>query len=55
MTLADGDDGIRTATVDTVKCVGCGVCTQVCPSSAATLRHLTPRQLLAMVGAATGK
>jgi heterodisulfide reductase subunit A len=54
MILVDGEDGIRTATVDTVRCVGCGVCTQVCPSSAATLMHLTPRQLLAVVGATVG-
>jgi heterodisulfide reductase subunit A len=52
--LSDSDDGMKTASVDTVLCVGCGVCTQVCPSSAVTLRHLTPRQLLAMVGATAG-
>lgn len=52
--LEESEDGIRTARVDTVRCVGCGVCTQVCPSSAVALRHLTPGQLLAMVGAASG-
>lgn len=52
--LSRDDDGMKTAEIVPVQCVGCGVCVGVCPSGAITLGEMSPQQVDMTIDAVTG-
>jgi heterodisulfide reductase subunit A len=46
-------NGVMVSEVNETLCKGCGACAVACPTGAMSIRHFTPEQILAQVGALT--